>query len=109
MHAAVLLGIAITVVLVVADWVAFSRPAASALRYGMTVGRQSDQVRLRADGFKADGTLALSHGGARVYPEHRAIMLHVEPKRFGFTFRSAWPINGTVYYTGSAEHPAPPL
>jgi hypothetical protein len=106
MHAAFLLGIAIVMVLVVADWVAFTRKTSSALRYGMTVGRHQETVRLRPDGFKPDGTLALSHGDARFYPEDRAIMLHADPQRFGFSFRSAWPINGTVYYTDSAEQPA---
>src|SRR6266542_1619704 len=100
MHAAFILGSVIVIVLVVADWVAFTRKASSALTYGMAVGQHHDTVRLRPDGFDAEGRLPLPHGAARAYPEHQAIMLDPDWKRFGFRFRSAWPLNGTVYYAG---------
>ena len=105
MHAAFILGLAIVAVLVVADWAAFTRRASSALTCGIAIGRHHETVRFRPERFDTTGMLALPHGAARLYPEHKAIMLDPDWKRFGFRFRSAWPINGIVYY-GDLESPA---
>jgi hypothetical protein len=98
MQAVVLLGAVIIAGFVIADWRAFTRINHTALGYGLAIVRQRDRLRLTSCDFGSDGRLRLGHGVAQQYPEHRAIMLLPELKRFGISFRTAWPLNGVVYY-----------
>ena len=98
MSAVYLLGAVILVGLVVADWLAFTRNSPSALGYGVPIGRQQEMVRVTPAVFGSDLSLPLPHGAARLCPDQRAIMLLPEWKRFGLRFRTAWPLNGAVYY-----------
>jgi hypothetical protein len=98
MQAVVLLGAVIVVGLVIADWRAFTRMSHTALGYGLAIARERDRLRRTSWDFGADGRLRLGHGVAQQYPAHHAIMLLPELKRFGISFRTAWPMNGVVYY-----------
>src|SRR6266487_880229 len=98
MHAAFLLGAVIIVVLVVVDWIAFTRKSASVLRYGARVGRHDELIQIRPERFDAAGNLALPRGTAWICPEQRAILLLPDWKRFGLRFRTAWPLNGALHY-----------
>jgi hypothetical protein len=98
MQAVFLLGAVIIVGFVIADWRAFTRISHTALGYGLAIARQQDRLRLTPCDFGADGRLRLGHGVAQQYPEHHAIMLLPELRRFGINFRTAWPLNGVVYY-----------
>jgi len=100
MLAAITLGAAILIGLIIADWMAFTRKSPSALGYGVPVARQQEMFRVRPAVFGADLSLPLPHGVARLCPDQRAIMLLPEWKRFGLRFRTAWPLNGAVYYDG---------
>lgn len=106
MHAAFLLGAVIVLGLIVADWLAFSRKTPSSVRYGVAVERQQETLSVRRGLFDADGVLQLSRGWARLFPEQRAILLQPDPKQFGVTFRTAWPLNGFLHY-GGLEEPGP--
>jgi hypothetical protein len=99
MHAVVLLGTAILVGLIMADWLAFSRMTPISVRYGVVVGRREEPLVVRRDRFDAEGLLQLPRGWARLVPEHRAVQLLPDRKRFGIAFRTAWPLNGFVHYT----------
>lgn len=100
MHAAVLLGAVIVLGLIVADWLAFGRKVPAVVRYGMVVERQQEALAVRQGLFDADGVLKLPRGWARLFPEQGAIQLQPDHKRFGVTFRTAWPLNGFVHYAG---------
>ena len=106
MHAAFLLGAIIVLGLIVADWMAFGRKAPSVIRYGMAVERLQEALAVRQGLFDADGVLTLPRGWARLFPEQEAIQLQPDHKRFGVTFRTAWPLNGFVHYAG-LEEPGP--
>jgi hypothetical protein len=98
MLAAVILGAAILIGLVIADWMAFTRKNPSALGYGFAIGRHQAISRVTPGAFGPEQSLPLPHGAARLCSDHQAIMLLPEWKRFGLRFRTAWPLNGTVYY-----------
>ncbi|HTE87977.1 MAG TPA: hypothetical protein VK639_03385 [Terriglobales bacterium] len=98
MQAVVLLGAVILVGFVIVDWRAFTRISHTALGYGLAIARRQERLRLTPCDFGADGRLRLEHGMAQHYPDHHAIMLLPELKRFGISFRTAWPLNGVVYY-----------
>ena len=98
MQAVVLLGAVIIIGFVFADWRAFTRVSHTALGYGLAIARQRDRLRLTPCDFGAHGRLRLGHGVAQQFPDHHAIMLLPDLKRFGISFRTAWPLNGVVYY-----------
>lgn len=103
MHAVFLLGAAIILGLVVADWVAFTRKDPSALGYGLPISRHQLTLRVSPGNFGSEGKLPLPHGVAWLCPEQQAIMLLPEWKRFGLRFRTAWPLNGALYYDGFTD------
>ena len=103
MHAAFLLGGAIILAMVIADRVAFSRKNSSALGYGFAVSRYEEILQIPGERFDRDGNLPLPRGVARLCPDRRAIVLLPDWKRFGLKFRTAWPLNGAVYYTRLGE------
>jgi hypothetical protein len=103
MHAAVLLGAIIVLGLIVADWMAFGRKTPAAVRYGVAVERQEEALSVRRGLFDAAGLLPLPRGWARLFPEQRAILLQPDHKRFGVTFRTAWPLNGFLHYRSLEE------
>jgi hypothetical protein len=106
MHAAFLLGAVIVVGLIVADWVAFNRTTAAALRYGAALGRHQDTLLVRRDLFDANGVMTLPRGWARLFLEEQAILLVPDRARMGFIFRTAWPLKGAVHCAALGE-PAP--
>lgn len=106
MHAAFLLGAVIVLGLIVTDWLAFRRKTPAAVTYGVAVERQQEALAVRQGLFDADGLLKLPRGWARLFPEQGAIQLQPDHKRFGVTFRTAWPLNGFVHYVG-LEKPGP--
>jgi TM2 domain-containing membrane protein YozV len=100
MHAAYLLGTVIVLALVAADWIAFRRRNQAALGYGLAVSRQREILRLPRERFTERGEVELPRGVARLYPDRNAVVLLPDWKKFGLRFRSAWPLNGVVYFTG---------
>jgi hypothetical protein len=58
---------------------------------------------VRRDRFDAEGLLQLPRGWARLIPEHRAVQLLPDRKRFGVAVRTAWPLNGFVHYAALDE------
>jgi hypothetical protein len=103
MQAAVLLGAVLILGLIVADWLAFSRMTPISVRYGVLVGRREEPLVVRRDRFDAAGLLQLPRGWARLVPEHRAVQLLPDRKRFGIAVRTAWPLNGFVHYAALDE------
>lgn len=89
------------VLMVVGDWVQFTRLTASAARYGCGVGREHDRLpafspaRVRGR-FEPHGVLSLPHGIARVFPPDDTILLRPHYRLFSFRFRTAWPIKGSI-------------
>ena len=106
MHAAFLLGTVIVLGLIVADWLAFRRTTPAVVTYGVVVERQPEALAVRRGLFDDAGVLNLPRGRARLFPEQGAIQLQPDHKRFGVTFRTAWPLNGFVHYAG-LEEPGP--
>jgi hypothetical protein len=104
MLAVVILGAAILVGLVIADWMAFTRKNQSALGYGLAIGRHRVIARVTPGVFGSGHSLPLPHGVARLYPDDHAIMLLPEWKRFGLRFRTAWPLNGAVRYDSFSDN-----
>ena len=104
MLAVVILGAAILVGLVIADWMAFTRKNPSALGYGLAIGRHQVISRVTPGAFGPEHSLPLPHGVARLCPDHHAIMLLPEWKRFGLRFRTAWPLNGAVHYDSFSDN-----
>jgi hypothetical protein len=100
MHAAYLLGTLIVLALVAGDWVAFRRKNQAAAGYGLAVARQVEVLRLPRERFAGQGDVALPRGVARLCPERQAVVLLPDARKFGLRFRSAWPLNGVVYYAG---------
>jgi hypothetical protein len=103
MHAAFLLGAVLILGLIVADWMVFNRRSPTAVRYGVAVGRREEPLVVRRDRFDAEGLLQLPRGWARLIPEHRAVQLLPDRKRFGVAVRTAWPLNGFVHYAALDE------
>lgn len=103
MHAAFLLGAVLILGLIVADWLAFNRKTPASVRYGAVVGRHEEPLVVRRDRFDAEGLLHLPRGWARLFPEHRAVQLLPDRKRFGIAVRTAWPLNGFVHYAALDE------
>jgi hypothetical protein len=103
MQAAVLLGAVLILGLIMADWLAFSRMTPISVRYGVLVGRREEPLVVRRDRFDAAGLLQLPRGWARLVPEHRAVQLLPDRKRFGIAVRTAWPLNGFVHYAALDE------
>jgi len=100
MQAAWLLGAVIVLVVIVADWRAFSPKASSVITYGWTVERTEEALVVPQGVFDADGLLKLPRGWARLFPDQRAILLSPDAARFGVTVRTAWPLNGCLLYVG---------
>ena len=103
MHAVVLLGTAILIGVIVVDWMAFNRQSPSSVCYGVVVGRHEEPLVVRRDRFDAEGLLHLPRGWARLVPEHGAVQLLPDRKRFGIAVRTAWPLNGFVHYAALDE------
>lgn len=103
MHAAFLIGAIIALGLIVADWIAFGRRTPPVVTYGMAVERRQETLSVKRGLFDTDGLLKLPRGWARLFPGQRAILLQPDHKRFGVTFRTAWPLNGFVHYAGWDE------
>jgi hypothetical protein len=103
MQAVVLLGAVIIVGLVAADWIAFTRKSPRVLGYGLAIGCQQEALPVSADDFDANGCLPLPHGLAWLCPGQQAIILLPEWKRFGLRFRTAWPLNGALYYDSFSD------
>src|SRR5207244_10631630 len=103
LHAVVLLGTAILSGVIVVDWMAFNRQSPSSVRYGVVVGRHEEPLVVRRDRFDAEGLLHLPRGWARLVPEHGAVQLLPDRKRFGVAVRTAWPLNGFVHYAALDE------
>jgi hypothetical protein len=98
MHAAVILGAAIILGLIVADWAAFNRRTPAVVRYGAAVAKHQETLSMPRERFDADGLLALPRGGARLFPDQQAVLLLPDHKRFGVALRTAWPLNGVLRY-----------
>jgi hypothetical protein len=103
MHAAIFLGAVIVVGLIVADWAAFNLRTAKAVGYGVSVGRHRETLRVRREQFNADGILTLPRGVARLCQERQAVLLQPDKRLLGLSFRTAWPLNGTVHYAALGE------
>ena len=103
MHAAFLLGAVLILGLIAADWMAFNRTSPPSVRYGVVVGRRDEPLVVRRDRFDDAGLLQLPRGWARLIPEHRAVQLLPDRKRFGIAVRTAWPLNGFVHYAALDE------
>src|SRR5439155_1608506 len=67
------------------------------------VWRGGEPAVVRRDPFEAAGLLQLPRGWARLVPEHRAVQLLPDHKRFGIALRTAWPLNGFVHYAALDE------
>lgn len=87
--------------MVLGDWIHFTRLTASAGRYGCGVGR--DEERLPASSpaevlsrFEPHGILSLPHGIARLFRPDNMIVLRPHYRLFSFRFRTAWPIKGSI-------------
>ncbi len=106
MHAAFLLGAAIVLGLIVADWRAFCRTSPAVIRYGAAVERRQETLFIKRALFDDDGLLQLPRGQARLFPEQQAILLQPDFKQFGVALRTAWPLNGSVHFE-SLEQAAP--
>jgi len=104
MQSVVLLGVVIIAGLVIADWRAFTRRNDTTLRYGIPVARQQNRLSLSASSLGTGGSLRLGHGAAHHYSEHKAIVLLPDLRQFGVSFRTAWPLNGVVYYNSLSDN-----
>src|SRR5207244_3826060 len=72
-------------------------------RYGKVGGRREEPLVVRRERVGAEGLLHLPRGCARLVPEHGAVQLLPDRKRFGIGVRTAWPLNGFVHYAALDE------
>jgi hypothetical protein len=98
MHAAFVLGALIVLGLVAADWIAFSRKTPAVARYGLAVGHHDEVLLIVRERFDPEGNLALPRGSAQLCMNQHAVILLPDWKRYGLKFRTAWPLNGVLYY-----------
>jgi hypothetical protein len=103
MHAAFLLGALMLLVLVVADWIAFTRKNPGAAGYGFAVSRQEEILDILPAHFNAKGVMPLTCGLARLLPDQHTILLLPDWKQAGLKFRTAWPLNGELWYGSLGE------
>lgn len=87
--------------MVVGDWVHFTRLTASAGRYGCGVGRDRDRLPASSPAevlshFEPHGILSLPHGIARLFRPDNMILLRPHYRLLSFRFRTAWPIKGSI-------------
>ena len=87
--------------MVLGDWVQFTRLTASAGRYGCGIGREEDQLPAASPAealgrFEPHGVLSLPHGIARLFRPDNVIVLRPYYRLFSFRFRTAWPIKGSI-------------
>lgn len=87
--------------MILGDWVHFTRLSASAGRYGCGVGREEDRISASSPDqvlsrFEPHGVLSLPHGIARLFRPDNMILLRPHYRLFSFTFRTAWPIKGSI-------------
>jgi hypothetical protein len=107
MTLAVFFGIFLFLILILADWMQFSRATASTSRYGCLVSRREERVprfseAALLDRFDAQGWLHLPHGVARLFPEDRLILLRPHYRRFS-QFRSAWPMKSALQWRADQD------
>lgn len=87
--------------MVLGDWLHFTRLTASAGRYGCGVGREEDRLPGSSSAevlgrFDPHGVLSLPHGIARLFRPDNMILLRPHYRLFSFRFRTAWPIKGSI-------------
>ena len=87
--------------MVLGDWVHFTKLTASAARYGCGVGREEDRLAASSTTevlrrFDPNGVLSLPHGVARLFRPENMILLRPHYRLFSFRFRTAWPIKGSI-------------
>ena len=87
--------------MVLGDWVHFTRLTASGGRYGCGVGREEDRIPASSlpelfRGFDPQGFLSLPHGVARLFRPDNLIVLRPHYRLFSSRFRTAWPIKGSI-------------
>ena len=99
MQAAVIVGSALLLALVAADWLVFIKKTAVSSGYGLIVGRHHEALRLDPHLFSPEGVLRLPRGCARLYADQRVIALEPDWKQFGLRFRTVWPLKGTIHYS----------
>ena len=102
MTLAILFGIFLFLMLILADWMQFCRVTASASCYGCLVSRAEERVAGLTEAaltarFDAQGWLQLPHGVARLFSEDRLILLRPHYRRFS-QFRSAWPMRSAIQW-----------
>jgi hypothetical protein len=100
MTLAILFGIFLFLMLILADWMQFGRVTAQASRYGCLVSRGEEALPGLAESalygrFDNDGWLHLPHGVARLFRDERLILLRPHYRRFS-QFRSAWPMKSAL-------------
>ena len=107
MTLAVLFGIFLFMMLILADWMQFGRMTASTSRYGCLVSRGEERMAGLSESamlsrFDAQGWLQLPHGVARLFREDRLILLRPHYRRFS-QFRSAWPMKSALHWRVDQE------
>lgn len=96
-----LFAVFLFLIIVIGDWMQFSRLAPSAAKYGCRVAQSVDlmPVPLRAltmDRFSPDGLLSSPHGVARLYRDQQCILLRPHYRLFSLRVPTAWPMKASI-------------
>jgi hypothetical protein len=88
-------------ILVISDWLHFTRIADASSAYGCPVAKGHDTITVDAtrpwrERFDTSGQLQLPHGLARWHGEQQRIVLRPSYHLFSMRFRTAWPLKGTI-------------
>ena len=94
--------------LIFGDWAYFVRLTPDAGRYGCGVARSQERFSINSMArlqslVDGNGALILSHGIARYYPDLQQITLRPQYHLFSISFRTAWPLKGTIQLTSDAQ------
>jgi hypothetical protein len=96
--------------LIIGDWMYFIRLTSDASRYGYALGQTSERFAELTESslmqrFDRNGLLTLPHGVARIFPEAKRILIRPTYKLLSMRFRTAWPIKGSIEWSGESEGP----
>ena len=89
------------ILLILADWVQFTRRSATGTLYGCRVARTAPHLSplsrtSLANRFDPQGVLHLPHGMARYFQEDGRILVRPHDRLSARVFRTAWPLKGCV-------------
>ena len=105
------IAILLFLALIIGDWFQFTTLKPWAARYGCPLARRQDPIpddpsEIVPSLFQQSGLLGLPHGLARWVKEHQVLVIRPTYRLFSLSFRTAWPLKGTIDFSsdGNQHH-----